>query len=494
MSTTVVDKLIVEFGLDPRQFKAGLKEAGLAITSTKDTTNKGANEMVASLRRVAAEFVSLFLAIRSIKDVANVFKDLNESTRQLGFNSRNTDESAASLQNLGNIAEIAGGKAEDAFSTIMGLQKAVWTVSHGGDWSNQLTEFGRLGVDTGANTGQLRNAHDLLRDTAGALEQQYPDKASRYQETQVLGLQGGIANLVGSGVKEFDRLWKEQLSIPQVTQNDTKQAQNLTESWDVLKQRVEAELRKVLTAISPALQKLFKGIGDFIAQHSKDITEGIQTLLSWFSGPGPQNLIDGLVTAANAVWDFAKAVVAGRDAVAHPLKNTGRVLSGLGEIAHYHNERGAIEGEEYEAATKYNIPVSVMRDPMLPAHGAPGQAAMIAQYLVKEHQDAGGDKGDPDWGLAIDSLRAKFGTTNTEPIPDAAQAAAGAASSPKARAIVGSKPTAFNESSPGAGSNSVRIDELNVYSASQDATGIASDIGNALQRKLTVSFADGALS
>lgn len=491
MATTVVDKLIVEFGLDPRQFKAGLKEANLAIVSTKETTNKGANEMVQSLRRVAAEFVSLFLAIRSIKDVAGVFTELNESTRQLGFQSRQTDESAAALKDWGNIAEIVGGKAEDAQSTLAGLQKAIFDVGHGLGWSPQLTEFARIGVDTGVGQGKVRNAHDLLRDATVALEAQFKDPAARYQETQVLGLQGGIANLVSGGVKDFDRQWAQQQSIPQVTKNDTTQAQNLTESWDVLKQRIEAELRQVLTAISPALQKLFRGIGDFIAAHSKDITQGFKDLLGWFSGPGPQNFVDGMTYAAQAVWDFAKAVVAGKDVIQHPLKNTGKFFSGIGELAHYSNERTAAAQEEFDAETKYGIPHGTLAGSILPlpAHSLPGQAEQIAERLKAVHADD-----DPDWGAAVDELRDQFGISNVGPIVDADKANAGAGSSPKARALAGGKPTAFNESSPGGGSTSVRIDELNVYSAAKDATGIAGDLNNSLQRKLTVSLADGALS
>jgi len=180
MATTVVDKLIVEFGLDPKQFKQGLKEANLAIVSTKDNTTKSSNEMVQSLRRVAAEFVSLFLAIRSIKDVARVFTDLNESTRQLGYGARQTDESAAALKDWGNIAEIVGGKAEDAQATFMGLQKAIFDVGHGLGWSPQLTEFGRIGVDTGVGQGKVRNAHDLLRDATIALEAQFKYPAARF--------------------------------------------------------------------------------------------------------------------------------------------------------------------------------------------------------------------------------------------------------------------------------------------------------------------------
>lgn len=491
MSTTVVDKLIVEFGLDGRQFKQGLKEANLAIVSTKDTTNKSANEMISSLRRVGAEFVSLFLAIRSIKDVVGVFKDLNESTRQLGFNSRNTDESAASLKNLANIAEIAGGKAEDAYSTIASIQRGLWTLHHGdGGMSDQLVQFQRIGVDTGAGTNVMPNAHDLLRATAKALEDQFPDTASRYQETQALGLQGGVANIVSSGLKEFDRLWAQQQSMPQVTGNDTRQAQNLSESYEVLKQRIEAELRQVLTAISPALQKLFRGIGDFIAQHTGDITAGIKDLLSWFSGPGPQHFVDGMTYAAQAVWDFAKAVVAGREVIKHPFSSSGKVLSGLGDAAVWANDRTLAAKEEFDAETKYNIPHGTLAGSILPlpAHNLPGQAEQIASKLSELHADD-----DPDWGAAVDELRDQFNMINTAPIMDATKAVQGADSSPKARSIAASKPTAMNTAG-GASSTNVRIDELNVYSASQDATGIAHDLDNALQRKLTVSLVDGALS
>lgn len=500
MATTVVDKLIVEFGLDPRQFKAGLKEANLAIVSTKDNTNKGANEMVQSLRRVAAEFVSLFLAIRSIKDVAGVFSEINESTRQLGFQSRNTDESAAALKDWGNIAEIVGGKAEDAQSTLMGLQKAIFDVGHGLGWSPQLTEFGRIGVDTGVGQGKVRNAHDLLRETTIALESQFKDPAARFQETQVLGIQGGLANLVAGGVKEFDRQWAQQQGIPQVSKNDTAQAQRLTESWDVLKQRIEAELRQILTTISPALQKVFKGLGDWIKQHQGEFTAGIQNLLGWFSGPGPQQVIDSLTAIGEAAANVAKFLLG----IGHP---TGWVASVFGD-------KNFFSGEQTKAEKAAGLPIGTLSrqgldSPSRNKTSLSDTAAEIAQW----HLDLGGDKQDPNYDQAVQAFmdqhqiaplpkglldqQADWYKTHTwygSPIDDAGKANAGAGSSPKARALAGGKPTAFNESSPGGGSTSVRIDELNVYSAAKDATGIAGDLDSALQRKLTVSLADGALS
>lgn len=489
MATQVIDKLIVELGLDPKNFTKGSKEAAAAIIDTEKKTTTASNNMVAGLRRVTAEFVSLFIAIRSIKDVVGVFADLNQGTRQLGIDSRNLGESAAALKNLGNIAEILGGKAEDAQATWNGLEKAIFNVQHGLGWSDQLTEFGRIGVDTGVTAGKARPAYDVLRETTAALEQQFPDRSKRYQETQVLGLQGGIAQLVAGGLKDFDRQWRQQLSISQVTPGQTNAAQQVSESWNVLKQRVEAELRKVLTAIEPALNKLFRGIGDFIAKNSADISKGINTLLAWASGDGPQLLVNGLTAAAQAVWDFAKAVGAGRDVIFHPGKAAGSFLSGLGELAHYSNDRQGIAQEAYAAEEKFKIPHGTLDDPLLPSHGLPGVPTQIAERLAKYHAANGGDKGDPDWGLAIDALRADFGITNSE--PNAAQAVQGSAPSPRAQSTIASKPTAFNQTG---GSTSVAIDSMNVYTQATDANGIARDIGGALNRKLTASLADGALS
>lgn len=489
MATQVIDKLIVELGLDPKNFTKGSKEAAAAIIDTEKKTTTASNNMVAGLRRVTAEFVSLFIAIRSIKDVVGVFADLNQGTRQLGIDSRNLGESAAALKNLGNIAEILGGKAEDAQATWNGLEKAIFNVQHGLGWSDQLTEFGRIGVDTGVTAGKARPAYDVLRETTAALEQQYPDRSKRYQETQVLGLQGGIAQLVAGGLKDFDRQYRQQLSISQVTPGQTNAAQQVSESWNVLKQRVEAELRKILTAIEPALNKLFRGIGDFIAEHSKDITQGLQVLFAWASGDGPQLLVNGLIAATKALWDFVGTAVKAVDFWKHPVSSNFKAFSGLGELAHYANDRTGIAQEEYAAETKFGIPHGTLSNDLLPKHSLPGVGTQIAERLARAHAAAGGDKGDPDWSAAIDAVRADFSMANSD--PTAAQAAQGASPSPRAQATIASKPTAFNQTS---GSTSVGIDTMNVYTQATDANGIARDIGGALNRKLTASLVDGALS
>lgn len=495
MSSTIIDSLVVELGLDPKQFIKGKNEANSALKDTTNQVTASAATMVSGLRRVAAEFAALFLAVRSFKDVVGYMTQLNESTRQLGIDARNTGESAATLKDLGNAAEIAGGKAQDAQDTVLGLQKSIFNAQHGLGWSDQLTEFARLGVDTGVNTGEMRPIVDILRETAKALEQQYPDKAQRYQETQVLGLPGGIANLVGQGSAEFERLWKEQQSIPQVTPGQTGAAQRLTESYDLLKQRIEAIARQVLTAIEPALEKLFKGIGDFLQKHTADISQGIETLLGWFSGDGPQHVVDGLV----AIGDAA-ATVAGF------ITGKGHFDS-KGTLGKIFGDKPFFGGEMTDAEKKYGLPIGTLdREDLNSPSRNNRSMEQTASEIAQWHQDLGGDKGDPDYKASIRAFEDQYGI---QPKPPSlwqrqadwfrnggpVEATAGAESSPAARATaagVGYTPT--NTGVLKSSGVHFSIDQLNVVTQATDAPGISHAIVGALERKATVTFADRALS
>lgn len=493
MSTTIIDSLIVELGLDPKQFTKGQKEAATALTNTEKQTKSVASGMVSSLRKVAAEFATLFLAVKSFKDVVGYMTQLNESTRQLGIDSRNTGESAATLKDLGNAAEIAGGKAEDATTLVLGLQRSIFGAGHGLDYSDQLREFNRLGVDTGVNTGEMRPVLDILRETAKALEEQYPDKAQRYQETQVLGLPGGIANLVGQGTGYFDKQMAIQRSIPQVTPGQTQAAQNLTQSYDVLKQRIEAIARQVLTAIEPALEHLFKGIGDFLQKHSADISQGIKDFLGWFSGDGPHNFIEAITAAADAAWKFAKAANGGKDVIRHPLKTAGKLFLGLGQMAHDSNQDVRIQEEEHAAEKKYGLPAGFLSGNGVPAHASPGMAEQIAIRLGEiRSQEVAED--DPEWLNALDTLNQQFQNASLAPNPDALNAGAGAESSPGARNIAARGYTPTNTGVLKSSGVKFSVDELNVYTQATDATGIASGIVGAMDRKLTVTYADRGLT
>jgi hypothetical protein len=502
MSVTIIDRLVVELGLDPTLFKKGTKEADNLTKKTAQDVSQGTKSMISDLRKVAIEFGALFLAVRSFKDVVGFMERLQDSTRQLGVDARNTGESAATLKDLGNAAEVVGGKAQDATDTVLGLQKAIFNAQHGLGYSDQLVEFNRLGVDTGANSGELRPIVDVLREVTQALEQQYPDSAKRFQETQVLGLQGGIAQLVSKGVKEFDRLIAEQKSIPQVTQGQTDAAQRLHESYAVLTERIEAIARQVLTAVEPALEHLFKGIGDYLQKHTGDISKGIESLLGWFSGDGPQHVVDGLVAIGDAAVTVAEFL-----SKLFPGTASNKAVPGVGAAPYF-------SGAFTKAEKDFELKPGILGSKQLQGNTLGGLTA-TAETLQRLHYELGGDTGDPDWSHTLNAFQQRYtdpskrakpslwerqsewfdtqGPLNLGGVQDAPRAAAGAESSPAARAMVSEgKPTTDTGTR---GPVTLSIDTLNVNGVdTNNVERVGGSIAGTLERKLSVTYADTALS
>jgi len=491
-SATIIDRLVVELGLDPALFKKGNTEVRTETKKTQDDVSKAAGEMLGALHKVAAEFISLFLVVRSVHDVVGLFADLNENVRQLGIDSRNTGQSAAALRDWGNIAEMAGGKAEDALGTITGLQQSIFNAKQGYGYSEQLKNFGRIGVDTGVAQGQMRDFHDLLLDTSKALQQfSQPD---RFQFAQKLGIQGGLANAVTEGPEVLEKYWQQQLKIHQTTDADTRAAQELAKAWDLLKDKMRALTTQILTAVSPAIQHLFNAFGNWLSKHQGDFEGGINKLAEWATGDGPGKIIDAMTSIGDAAISAAEFL----------NKMLGRSAPTKEELLG--NEKPMFYGAFSAAEKKYGLPSGLLDNPDL--RGSTLDLDQRSDALSVLHDQAGGDKGDPDWKKAVAAFKQQY----TDPSlikkglwerqmdwfkslgsgnPDASKAAAGAAPSPGAQQALAGKPIADTGSR---GNTTVTIDKVNVYTQATDANGIASDIGGALNRKLTVTYADGALS
>lgn len=498
MATTIIDKLIVELGLDPKQFNRGTKEAATEVKSAQEQISYSAGEMVGALQRVAAEFVSLFLVVNGVKDVVGLFGELNEQTRQLGIDSRNLGQAANELRDWGNVSELAGGKAEDASTSIQGLEKSIFNVKQGFGWDEQLTNFLRLNVDTGVATGKMRDFHSILLDTAKALQSM--DKPDRFQWVQKLGLQGGIGNAVVEGPEALERYYAKEKALPQINGGDTAAAARLAQAFELLKQRVEAVATKILTAVEPALEGLANAISGFLQKNQGKITTGINDLAAWAQGPGPGQVISAVMAFAQSVVDATKYI---NDAV-HPFRTVGRGIAGAFggavDANKLDNQEAQVAREKEAATAKYGLPKDFWKRDNTPL--GPGSADAYASIIAQQHAALGGDKGDPTWDKSYAALAARNKALSqpvtqvpgASPNPTALKAATGAVGSPAARSTAAQAasgpPTAANL---GGVTNNVTGD-IFVQTQAKDANGVAAGINGALQRKLTVTQADGALS
>jgi hypothetical protein len=488
---TVIDSLAVELGLDPKKFKKGLQEAAKDTKETENVVVKAADHMVGALHRVATEFLGLFLVVRSVSDVVDFFANLNESTRQLGINSRNFGVAANELRSLGNVAELAGGQADDALKTVQGLTQAEFNRERGfGGNDERLQTLAYLGVPFQGEHGGLRDIKGILLDLNRVL-QRLP-QPERLQFAQKAGIQGGLGLAVAEDPSKFRAYLAEQERQIALRKQDTDAAERLARAWLLLRQEMERIATRILTDISPALEKLFRRIGDFVTTHQGDITKGFDKVLEWFNGPGPGHVIDALVQIGDAAMNVAKAIndIAefwfGKtdkpgEAAIEPGVKQGSLRSRIEAAMAVRGDISKIDEVQLrELSGRHRVPVNVLTQ--VPG-GISGEEAARALEIL--HGRVGGDKGDPDWSKTLAEFKRR--TVFTAPNPNALNSARGAVPTPnvpRRPAANDSKPTAMNSGT------SVQIDNMTINTRATDANGIAADMNSALRRKLMVAQAD----
>lgn len=359
---TIIDSLIVQLGLDPKGFKAGSDEAQKQSKKTTDAVKKdaaasaaatdaaekkriaaidkaakqsataskkaadsrekdakrvgeaekkSADTTVASFRRVATEFIGLFVAVRSVSDVVGFFERINASTRQLGLDSQNFGIAASELRDWQNAAVLAGGTAEGVTKTVQGLEQSLFQLKYNGQFSDQLLYLSRLGVQFQTTAGQIKPFKDILFATAAAIEKRHLARPEAFQYLQAAGFDPGSINLILSGTKALQAYYDQQKKLPQLTDAQVAANTRLAVAWDGIKQKVTAAGETLLVAAEPALTTLFglinKGV-DYLNAHDDAIGKWFQGALTWVTGPGGVQLKNFFTDLASLVRALASAL------------------------------------------------------------------------------------------------------------------------------------------------------------------------------------------
>jgi hypothetical protein len=314
--TTIVDALVVTLGLDPKNFKKGAADANKAVKDTEATVVKSAASMVTSFRRVATEFIGLFIAVRSVRDVVGFFENLNKATRQLGLDSKNFGIAANELRNWRNIVELAGGNAEDVTKTIGGLQQALFNLHYKGQFSEQLQFLTRLGVQVEDTTGKMVPFKNIMLQTAQIIERNGRAREESFQFLKAAGFDEGSINAILEGSAALKDYIAQQERLRPATKEQTEAAKRLDQAWKNLKQGLTASATELLTKAEPSIKKLFKTIGegvDWINAHQDDINDWFTKILTWVTSTGATTLQNFFTDLATDIGTVAAAI---RDVIA----------------------------------------------------------------------------------------------------------------------------------------------------------------------------------
>lgn len=330
---TIIDRLVIELGLDNSKFRAGQRqtreEFGKTrqdIRKTAQDTEQAAGRTADALRRVTRELLALFAVFTGGRQLTQFATDLTHATAELGRFSANLAQSPQTIAAWGMAAERLGGSAQATAQSFERVGKSLYDLIRNGQMLPR--EFSQLQAMSGRFIRTNQGVDKFLLDTATALKEVAKvDKSQAYFLAQGLGIDASTANVMmqyGAGLgKYIDELRKLSPDDPAI-----KVAQQLQEDWYKLQQQVVKLASVVMTDLSPAIGRILTGMAEWVKNNEAwirtNIVDGVKSLVEWVKSidwnavaatfdkwaTAAQSLADSLGSVGTAL-QFIGGVVAG---------------------------------------------------------------------------------------------------------------------------------------------------------------------------------------
>lgn len=314
---TVIDSLVVLFGLDPSGFGKGAAQIKKDLKSTRDEASAASKE-IAAKGKEAAEFfremrnqaVALFAVITAGSGFKQLIEDITNANAQMGLLSKNIGTATEELNAWSNASELAGGNGKDTLATFSMLSQAGTEFAITGQTA--ILPFLRtLGINLADATGRARPLDDVLLDLADQFA--LMDRPTANNFGRMMGLDQSTMNLLLQGRQSIEATIKKQKEHFLITKADAEQSLRLKQAFIGLRQETEALWRQFVSAITPGLisfGETLSDIGNWIAANKTIVVAFFTSLAAVIT----LYFLPAVVRAAIAVWamiaPFALIVVA----------------------------------------------------------------------------------------------------------------------------------------------------------------------------------------
>jgi hypothetical protein len=252
---TIIDSLIVRFGLDSRGFDDGNRRVNNNLNNTRRNVNE-TDKSLKALTTTAAKFLAVIGGATTIKAF---IESTVESSAAIYRLSQNLNVAVETLSAWGNAATLAGGTAEGLQGTMSMLSKAQTELQLTGQ-SGLIPYFSALNVAFSEIDGKARPVNDLLLDLADRFEGMERSKANNIG--LMMGIDQGTLNAMFEGRKSLELLIKRQNEFNVVTKRQGEESVRLQRSFRETKLELSAFGRELLSQATPALEKLFSVLTD----------------------------------------------------------------------------------------------------------------------------------------------------------------------------------------------------------------------------------------
>ncbi|GJD63750.1 hypothetical protein [Methylobacterium frigidaeris] len=354
---TVVDRLVVELGLDPKAFAKGQKEAAAALVRTRQQAEKegkgiekAMDDAGAAFDRLARNALKLFALFTAGRGIGQFVRDITGADAALGRLSTSIGRAPELISAMSKAVERSGGDAQAAARSFQTWSEQVEQIRTTGD-SSILPFLARLQAAGGKTIDLNKKNVDGLADLADNLkavaEQQGIASATYYGKN--LGFDEGTIALMVKGGAALRAAIAESEKLGIATRKDTEAAQALSTAYVTLTQEVESFGRTILTAVSPVLVQLLKDIQAIVRAVKEWVQANVVPFLREFAdamgvaGSETKTLVR-ITEALFALWLGSKALAFLRVLGTMRLLLTGGRVAAGGALAGSSGLLGAIIG------------------------------------------------------------------------------------------------------------------------------------------------------
>lgn len=260
---TIIDSLVVMFGLDPRGFQQGAKTIQDTDRKTRDQLDKSDKAAEQRARKVATAYKSIGSEIRNLSLIAlgatgikDLVANITQGDAATGRLAKNLGVATEKLSAWEGAIRRVGGSPADADSALQGMTSAYQNYRLTGTTGHDA-DFQGLGVS-------LKDLSDpqqaLLRIAQASERLSKPEFAARAGR---IGLSPDMINLLEKGRGGVERLLEEQRKLGVVTEQDAEAAIKMQDAWGKLSTKLIGDVRPAVTGLLQDILSLTSAVEDF---------------------------------------------------------------------------------------------------------------------------------------------------------------------------------------------------------------------------------------
>lgn len=285
---TVIDKLIVTLGLDPKDFNKGEKEYLESLrrmekeskksnkSMVKDTTNL--SDAVGGMTRQVLGLATAFLSVGAAR---GFIKDITEKDAAIGRFAENINSTSEELSMWQGIVKRVGGDGNAVAKSFEGIARSLeqWQLYGTYPEAFKLFELNNISLIDRA-TGKQRTFTDLMIETSKVMEGM--DKSRAREIGFGMGLDSDLINILTQGPEATIKFITEQRAL--VSEESARLAQERQDSEAKLIAALTELGRDVVNDLSPGIKAFNNTIAELLVEFRK-ITGG--SPLKWLKKQFP---------------------------------------------------------------------------------------------------------------------------------------------------------------------------------------------------------------